>query len=262
MVLVPAGSFEMGSREGVALTDCPKYRPESGCQTSSLEDEAPAHIVTLEAFYIDQFEVTNETYAECVEAGDCRPPSRSDSYTRGSYYRDPEYADYPVILVSWYDAETYCRWRGARLPTEAEWEKAARGTDGRSYPWGESLDGSRLNFCDRNCFYAWNDPAHDDGRTDTAPVGSYPQGVSPYDVHDMAGNVWEWVADWYDAEYYAASPAENPPGPRIGEYRVARGGAWSSRGSSARATHRLANVPTATYHYAGGFRCAQDVSAR
>lgn len=256
MVLVPAGPFTMGADPEEALAECRRLRGE-GCRREDFLDEAPAHTVTLDAFYIDQYEVTNARYAACVAAGACRPPRAIRSYTREVYYGDPRYDDYPVVLLSWYQALNYCRWRGARLPTEAEWEKAARGTDGRRYPWGDVFDGTRANFCDRNCPYEWASPSEDDGYADTAPVGSYPEGVSPYGAYDMAGNVWEWVADWYDADYYAASPVENPQGPATGLYRVVRGGAWFSVGSSLRTTYRLRNVPTATYHLTGGFRCAR-----
>jgi formylglycine-generating enzyme required for sulfatase activity len=258
MVLVPAGPFEMGADADVALLECQKLGVAGDCRRGVFEDEEPVHTVTLDAFYIDQHEVTNARYAECVDAGACRPPSGTGSYTRRSYYGDPKYDDYPVILVSWYDAGRYCRWRGARLPTEAEWEKAARGTDGRLYPWGDIFDGSRANFCDSNCVYDWANADYDDGYADTGRVGSFANGVSPYGAHDMAGNVWEWVADWHDPNYYSTSPSRNPPGPSSGKYRAVRGGAWLSEGSSVRATYRLRNVPTARYHLAGGFRCARS----
>jgi len=242
MVLVPAGSFEMGNDDG---------KP----------DERPAHTVTLDAFYIDQYEVTNAQYAACVEAGVCDPPSRTDSETRLSYYGDPQYDDYPVVGVTWSAARTYCQWRGARLPTEAEWEKAARGTEGYLYPWGDEFDPSRLNYCDLNCDdccgIPWADLQHDDGYADTAPVGSYPDGASPYGVYDLAGNVWEWVADWYDQGYYAISPAENPAGPSSGVQRVMRGGGIFEEAYYTRATMRRRFMPD-VYSTSVGFRCARS----
>ena len=258
MVLVPAGPFVMGSDAGSALAECRNTSDADNCTIGAFRDEEPVHTVTLDHFYIDMYEVTNARYAECVRSGECDSPSDLGSHTRERYFGDPRFDDYPVILVSWHDAQGYCRWRGARLPTEAEWEKAARGTDARLYPWGDAVDGDRANFCDRNCSYEWAGVDYDDGYADTAPVGSYSDGVSPYGAQDMAGNVWEWVSDWYDADYYAGSPSTNPAGPRSGEYRVARGGAWFSKPSSVRVTHRMANVPTATYHLVGGFRCGRS----
>lgn len=258
MVLVRAGPFRMGSDPELALAECENLLSGAGCQRSGFEDQEPVHTVKLDDFLIDRYEVTNARYAECVDAGKCFAPSSTASSTRQSYYGNAEYDDYPVILVSWFDAKRHCEWRGARLPTEAEWEKAARGTDGRLYPWGNALASNRANFCDRNCRYDWAHADYDDGYADTAPVGSYSMGISPYGVYDMAGNVWEWVSDWYDADYYSASPSENPTGPSSGQFRVARGGAWFSQGISVLAPHRMANVPTAGYHLVGGFRCAQS----
>jgi formylglycine-generating enzyme required for sulfatase activity len=197
MVLVPAGSFTMGSETGHSY-------------------EQPAHEVWLDAFYIDQYEVTNAQYKECADAGYCDTDHTpwSNIQTRIDYYGNPQFDDYPVIYLDWFDARKYCIWRGARLPTEAEWEKAARGTDGRRYPWGnEPPDDHYANF-NKNV-------------GDTMRVGSYPAGVSPYGAYDMAGNVWEWVNDWYGADYYTISPFENPIGPSMGEYHIIRGGAWN-----------------------------------
>jgi formylglycine-generating enzyme required for sulfatase activity len=216
MVFVPAGEFSMGSNDGES-------------------DEKPVHTVYLDAYYIDEYEVTNAQYRKCVEAGVCSQPS----YWDDSGYNKP---NQPVVGVNWNDAKTYCQWAGARLPTEAEWEKAAQGTDGRTYPWGnQSADCSRANY--GGCV----------GRP--AEVGQYPTGASPYGALDMAGNVWEWVADWYAADYYGRSPARNPQGPDSGQYRVLRGGSWSASAYSLRAAYRGGSDP-ADRSGSSGFRCA------
>jgi serine/threonine-protein kinase len=242
MVWVPAGEFTMGSNDGDS-------------------DEQPVHTVYLDDYWIDQTEVTNAQYAACVAAGTCAPPGDSSSASRGSYYGNPDYDDYPVIYVSWRDADAYCAWREARLPTEAEWEKAARGNDGRTYSWGDnSISGELANSCDVNCELDWKDANIDDGYADTSPVGSYPAGASPYGARDMAGNVWEWVADWYDRYYYNSRAAnENPAGPLSGGYRVLRGGGWFNNEWDVRAALRLRSRPDVRYD-GSGFRCARDPS--
>jgi len=229
LIYVPAGEFPMGSVVGAS-------------------DEKPVHSVYLDAYYIDKYEVTNAQYLKCVVAGACQAAAYA---TDNQLNQDQQ----PVVGVAWDDAKTYCQWAGARLPTEAEWENAARGTDGRIYPWGNVLDDSKLNFCDHNCEFDWKDAAADDGYERTAPVGSYPAGASPYGALDMAGNVWEWTADWYAPEYYGRSPGRNPPGPDSGELRVLRGGAWLSDAYGIRAAYRNEYDPTSRY-YAIGFRCA------
>jgi serine/threonine-protein kinase len=235
-VLVPAGVFAMGSADGD-------------------EDERPVRAIRLDAFAIDRHEVSNAQYALCVGEGACRPPSVAGSETRLGYFDDPQYAGYPVLGVTWDDASRYCEWRGARLPTEAEWEKAARGTDERTYPWGDEFDPARLNYCDGNCPLPWADIDHDDAFLDTAPVDAFGAGASPYGALNMAGNVWEWVADRYAADAYASSQDENPRGPPAGEQRVTRGGGIFNDAAAARTTSRRRfspDVPSTSV----GFRCA------
>ena len=236
MVYVPDGEFAMGSN-----SDSGRY------------GEMPQHNVYLDAFWIDRTAVTSDQFRKCVEAGFCPAPTMCDDGAPA--YEDGSKTDHPVVCVGWDQARTYCEWAGARLPTEAEWEKAARGTDGRVYPWGSSFDGARLNSCDRNCEFDWKDSDVDDGYARTAPVGSYPAGVSPYGALDMAGNVWEWVADWWDPAYYASSPERNPAGPPAGVQRVLRGGAWGNAWYNVRAASRGYDFSAPRTGYIG-FRCA------
>jgi formylglycine-generating enzyme required for sulfatase activity len=255
MALVPAGPFEMGINVDKALVECQKVL--TGCERGWFDKEKPIHTVMLGNFYIDQYEVTNANYASCVEAGFCDPPWDTESSPPENYYGNASYADYPVISVSWYDAETYCWWRNTRLPTEAEWEKAARGgLEGALYSWGDTFDGTLANFCDVNCNFEHKDTDFNDGYADTAPVGSFvPNG---YGLYDMAGNVWEWVADWYDPEYYKKSSTNNPLGPENGEDRVLRGGSWYDVSFSLQVALRYGDLPDFPDNRFG-FRCVRDI---
>ena len=230
MVYVPAGEFEMGSNNGES-------------------DEKPVHTVDLDAYWIDKYEVSNAQYALCVAGGDCTKPSQTESYTRSYYYGNPEYDNHPVIYVSWHQARDYCQWVGGDLPTEAQWEKAARGTDGRTYPWGDESPTCQLTNFNQGTY---ENPSYCVG--DTSPVTDYEGGASPYGALNMAGNVWEWVRDWYDIDYYSYSPAENPTGTTSGGYRVLRGGSWIdySRGIWA-ANRGYINPSDASDDF--GFRC-------
>jgi len=261
MVYVPTGEFEMGSDDDevdYALQLCSEYYDD--CEREEFEDEQPVHTVALDGFWIDRTEVTNIQYRRCVGAGACDLPAESDPEDRDSYYGDSAYADYPVIDVSWRQATDYCAWAwaGARLPTEAEWEYAARGPEGRRFPWGDEFDGTRLNYCDVNCGSEWADWADemvDDGYASIAPVGSYPSGASWCGALDMAGNACEWVADWYSSSYYGSSPPQNPTGPSYGWYRGLRGGSFFYVPPAVRSAYRHWAAPDDTLFY-WGFRCA------
>jgi eukaryotic-like serine/threonine-protein kinase len=242
-VFIPAGEFLMGSDAGDPLAD---------------EDERPQRPVYLDAFWMDQTEVTNAMYAICVDEGLCSPPTDVKSNSRDVYYGNPAFANYPVIFVDREAAETYCAWAGRRLPTEAEWEKAARGDGGPIYPWGDFLGSDLANYCDQNCTYNWRDPTINDGQREVGPVGAYPAGASPYGILDMAGNVYEWVVDRYAADYYGRGFDSNPAGPTAGSEAMLRGGSWYDIDRFIRSANRLSIRPTTTADNIG-IRCAQDI---
>jgi len=238
MMYIPEGEFEMGSNDG-------------------REDERPVHSVYLDAFWMDQTEVTNKKFEKCVQVGACSQP-------RGTFFGNSEYENHPVSYVNWNDAQSYCSWAGSRLPSEGEWEKAARGgLVGKKYPWGDEFDCTLTNADDETVLDWWTVPGgpYCDGYDRTAPVGSYqPNG---YGLYNMAGNVTEWVADWYDNDYYFSSSQKNPTGPSSGERRVLRSGTWHGNDINGVSAHRSASRSKAEPPFSStyiGFRCARDLT--
>jgi formylglycine-generating enzyme required for sulfatase activity/WD40 repeat protein len=251
-VYVPAGDFLRGSTDA---------------DSQALDDEKPQKTITLDAFWIDKTEVTNAMFAAFlneeanqIEAGgpwlDVEIENGFIEETDGHWAPRDGFSNFPVVYVTWYGARAYCQWAGGRLPTEAEWEKAARGVDGRIYPWGgDDENGNYLNFADVNISVVdWGDKEHDDGYAGLAPVGAYPDGVGPYGALDMAGNVWEWISDWYGENYYDQKLDIIPQGPDDGELKGVRGGSWYDKAEFARSAYRAGFRPTAATDQVG-FRC-------
>jgi sulfatase modifying factor 1 len=263
MVLIPAGEFLMGS-------------PEDGL---SFDDERPQRLVYVASFWIDRYEVTNSQYKQFVDRAGYPPPSHLTP--QFNLWKEaaplPGSERHPVVNISWHDAVAYCRWQEKRLPTEAEWEKAARGTDGRRYPWGMDWDlfhsnsasywaGRTIEFKDGaawKTFWVAGDGArvsHEhglNGEVLTLPIGTFPQGASPYGVLDMIGNAAEWVQDWYEPYSYLNAPLSDPQGPQGQLLKVVRGGSWLKPARNLRVSDRDYAMPTD--HATGiGFRCAQD----
>lgn len=238
-VYVPNGEFIMGSTDEqftAAHNDC----VNSQIEFCSFEGEKPQHEVNLDGFWIMQTEVTNSQYKKCVDVGRCTSP-HNNSWNQAAN------SEYPVTDVDWNQANDYATWVGGRLPTEAEWEKAARGKDGRIYPWGNEWSGNRTNYCDSNCQAPWKDITGNDGYSLVAPINRYPENDSPYNAFDLAGNVGEWVADYYDGMYYKIAPNRNPAGPPTGEHRVYRGGSGYHHRSYLRTAFRGALEPTDSF---------------
>jgi sulfatase modifying factor 1 len=225
-ILIPAGEFTMGANDG-------NY------------DEKPERRIRLGEYYIQKYEVTVHQYMEFVRAASHRSPLDVRDNAHRPYFDNP---NKPVVYVSWGDASDYCTWIGARLPTEAEWEKAARGINGRKWPWGNKKDEVDANFL-----------GDEDGYRFTAPVGSFERDVSPFGVDDMAGNAREWVSDRYGERYYQSGPKENPQGPQTGDTRVLRGGSWNDTDILGRTTARMKMFPDYR-DMSIGFRCAKGTT--
>ena len=221
MVYVPAGAFTMGS--------------------DTKNEEKPVKLITMDAYWIDEIEVTNSMYQLCIQAKSCPEHLRNASFSHANYYSSPEFALYPVLQITWHQAVTYCKWAGGRLPTEAEWEKAARGSDERMYPWGHSIDKSFANY------------SRSVG--DTSAAGSYIKGASPYGVLDMSGNVIEWVNSLFMP--YPYNPNDGREDPTAYGARVLRGGTWSDNATNVRTSYRAKFLPTNQGDHLG-FRCATD----
>jgi formylglycine-generating enzyme required for sulfatase activity len=246
-VFIPAGEFLRESK------------PED---PFAREDEMPQRLIYLDSYWMDKTEVTNDMYAKflnqvgnLVEGGETWLDADDEAVQvikeNDRWKALDGYENHPVVEVTWYGAWAYCEWAGRRLPTEAEWEKAARGTDGGTYPWGEGEPGVVKVPCEQanlaGCHFG------------TLPVGQNPNDSSPYDVLDMGGNIAEWVADWYQMDYYHFAPVKNPTGPSTGEYRILRGGSWTMSYLTTRTANRFWTNPSfACYHHGEGFRCAES----
>lgn len=275
LVFVPSGEFTMGiNKENLDWLLSLKSCEEIGCDREMFEDVMPSHIVYLDNYWIYKNEVTNAEFALFVEATDyittAEKTNGSLVYSNyiwlprdGANWLSPEGIDsniitldsYPVVHISWIDAKSYCEWAGGDLPSEAEWEKAARGEDAQLFPWGYQLPtGERTNYCDYNCPDNFLGTGQDDNFIFTAPTGTYPLGMSPYGALDMAGNVSEWVSDWYSENYYSESPYDNPRGPETGDMRIFRGGSWESIEFSLTGFYRQPISPNFSSDFLG-FRC-------
>lgn len=269
MVFVPGGSFIMGGSDSDIhwhLDSCNHY---ANCDIVDFDDLDPKHEVDLDSFYMDTHEVTNAQYRRCVNEGVCKKPDNKAilKYLDGDYFTSSSFDDYPVVAITWNDAAAYCQWDGGKqLPTEAQWEKAAQGPDGWYFPWSPDPNGYSArnvfggtkplaNFCDANCQMQWKDSELYDGYKFTAPVKSFPPG--PYGIYDMAGNVTEWIQDYYKKDYYSNSTETNPLNSNAAEWRVTRGGGWNNGIYYLSSIFRSAQDPNKSTAFLG-FRCVKN----
>jgi eukaryotic-like serine/threonine-protein kinase len=276
---VEAGLTQVALQDGMVMVNVPGGEFLMGAKVSekrATDEERPLHIVLVDNFWIDRTEVSNAMFATFIEESGYQTDAEKAGWgyvwtkdgrteAAGADWMHPQGQDssldgleeYPVMLVSWNDATAYCTWVGRRLPSEAEWEKAARGIDGRFYPWGEEFDSSFANVDDEEVFdeYMVDCSASGcDGYAKSSPVGSFEAGASPYGVLDMAGNLWEWTADYYERFYYTKASSNNPQGPAEGDRHVLRGGSWLNSDYDISTTYRAGNIPDYRSDKLG-FRC-------
>ena len=237
MVLIPGGPFISGAPVKLSYQRCQQIH-NGDCSRSWFDDEEPIRTLTLDPFYIDKYEVTQREFERVM--------GRNPSEFKGKIL--------PVDNVTWQEAKSYCQKTGKRLPTEAEWEKASQGGVSFVYPWGDAFESGKANFCDRHCPKRWREKQFQDGHAHTAPVGSYPP--NGYGLYDMAGNVYEWVSDWYAKDYYRVRPLKNPMGPPSGSKKVMRGGSWINYSVGVRPADRTDADPDDRFDFSG-FRCAK-----
>jgi formylglycine-generating enzyme required for sulfatase activity len=271
MYFIPGGFFEMGAEASGLFEECTNFT--DGCQEEWFAPSEPAHMVLLAPYFLDLHEVTNEAYVtflndifttevSCLGQPCVVHDESQVSREENTFFVAAEFSNYPVAGVTWYGAAAYCEWRSARLPTEAEWEKAAGWDDQaatkRRYPWGEVFDGELVNFCDVNCEAPQSNSDFDDGQAAAGPIMSYERGRSPSGGYDLGGNVWEWVSDWFDAEFFTEAIYTNPIGPETGEAKVVRGGSWFDTGNFMATTIRFPSPPD-NADKTIGFRCAADL---
>jgi formylglycine-generating enzyme required for sulfatase activity len=273
LIFIPGGFFNMGATAGTLVEECASFR--DGCEEDWFSASEPSHMVLVAPYYLDAHEVTNEAYvsflndlqadvAENACLGQaCIDLAESQIIPDGELFSvDPELSLHPAAGVTWYGAAAYCAWRSVRLPTEAEWEKAASWNDREGvktiYPWGDEFDGSLTNFCDTNCDAPQANPDYDDGYDAAAPVASFEGGRSPAGIDDLAGNVWEWVSDWYAPDFFTDAIYTNPIGPEDGESKVVRGGSWFDTGNFTSGLIRFPSPPE-NADKTIGFRCAADL---